>query len=226
MSPANVLNLQQEGIAAARAGNKSTAHRLLLKASKLDPKNKSVWLWLAVVAPSAAASVSYLREAQTLSPKNAQILAALQQAEKRLEREQTAVWHCPICETAASTAQEICPACQSVVSLSNHEALFNNPSPNSDKLLAAMTRLQERLEAQPSDVATRYKLALAHLNLGETAGGLEQLRAALTQQPDNSLIKTAVLTVEAHLPEQPAPETAPAEKAPIAPAWILSLIHI
>ena len=223
MSPANVLNLQQEGIAAARAGNKSTAHRLLLKASKLDPKNKSVWLWLAVVAPSAAASVSYLREAQTLSPKNAQILAALQQAEKRLEREQTAVWHCPICETAASTAQEICPACQSVVSLSNHEALFNNPSPNSDKLLAAMTRLQERLEAQPSDVATRYKLALAHLNLGETAGGLEQLRAALTQQPDNSLIKTAVLTVEAHLPEQPAPETAPAEKAPIAPAWICPL---
>ncbi|MEM7112570.1 MAG: response regulator [Chloroflexota bacterium] len=223
MSPANVLNLQQEGIAAARAGNKPTAHRLLLEASKNDPKNKSIWLWLAVVAPSAAESVSYLREALALSPGNAQIAAALQQAEKRLEREQTAVWHCPICETAASTAQETCPSCRAVVSLSNQEALFNNPSPNSEKLLAAMTRLQQRLEKQPNDVATRYKLALAHLNLGELAIGLEQLRAALVQQPDNSLIKTAVSTIEARLPKEPAPETVPAEETPVAPAWICPL---
>lgn len=230
MSPANVLSLQQDGIAAARAGNKSLAHRLLLEASKYDHKNKSVWLWLAVVAPSVETSVAYLREALALSPDNVQIVAALQQAEKRLAKQQTAVWHCPICQAGASTAQATCPSCHAVVSLANYDALLK-ATPDSGRVLAAMTRLQDQLEANENDVATRYKLALAHLNLGETAIGLQQLQAALRLQPENSLIKTAVATVETHLLPEPTPEpaaepiiSAPAPPAEPAPsAWICPL---
>lgn len=217
MLPANVLNLQQEGITAARAGNKPLAHRLLLEASEHTPKNKSVWLWLAVVAPTAEASVEYLREALAISPESPQILAALQQAEKRLAKQQeAAVWQCPLCETGSATAQERCSTCQAIVTLTNVDALLDNELTQSDKILAAITRLQACLEATPDDVATHYKLALAHLNLGETAVGLEQLRIAQQLQPNSTLLETAVKAIEERLQpkQQPVLE---------APAWICPL---
>jgi Flp pilus assembly protein TadD len=38
--------LRQQGIAAAKAGDKETARKLLLQSVKLDPKSEPAWTWL------------------------------------------------------------------------------------------------------------------------------------------------------------------------------------
>lgn len=205
MTTANVLNLQQDGIAAARAGNKPLARRLLLEASLYDANNKSVWLWLAVVATTPEETVSYLQKALALSPGNEQILAALRQAEGRLEQAETAVWHCPLCHAAAAEVQDRCPRCRAILTLSDFDALLDNPTVDNRLLQTAVSQLAQNLADDPNDVRTHFKLALAHLNLREAAVGLQHLQKAQQLQPENKFLQTAVADLQTRLQRQTPP---------------------
>ncbi|MCA9963581.1 MAG: response regulator [Anaerolineales bacterium] len=206
MTTANVLNLQQDGIAAARAGNKPLARRLLLEASLYDPNNKSVWLWLAVVATTPDETVKYLHRALALSPGNEQILAALRQAEGRLAQQQeTAVWHCPLCDAADTEAHDRCPRCRAVLTLTDFTVLLENHAVDNRRLQTAVSQLQQAVEHDPDDVRVHYKLALAHLNMRETALGLRHLQTAQRLQPDNKFLQTAVADLQAELQRQAPP---------------------
>lgn len=205
MTIANVLDLQQEGIAAARAGNKPLARRLLLEAGLYDPNNKSVWLWLAVVAPTPEETVSHLHKALALSPGNEQILAALRQAEGRLEQPPTAVWHCPLCEATAAEPQDRCPTCRAVLTLANLDALLQNQTADNRRLQTAVAQLSQAIATDANNVRAHYKLALVYLNLRETAAGLRHLQAAQRLQPDNTFLQTAVADLQSRLQRQAPP---------------------
>lgn len=209
MTTANVLTLQQDGIAAARAGNKPLARRLLLEASLYDPNNKSVWLWLAVVAVTPEETVSYLQKALALSPGNEQILTALRQAEERVAQTTTAVWHCPLCDAAAAEPQDRCPRCRAVLTLTDFDALLDNPSVDNRRVQTAVTQLTQTLATDADDPAktlrTHFKLALAHLNLRETAVGLQHLQTAQQLQPENKFLQTAVAELQTRLQRQAPP---------------------
>ncbi len=84
--------------AAARAGHKAEARRLLWAALQLEPDRADLWIWLAGVAPSPRAAMGYLARALTLEPHNRQAQAGLRWA-RRLAAE-----HRPLVTTPARPA--------------------------------------------------------------------------------------------------------------------------
>ncbi len=76
MSEIETVSLVQEGVALARAGDKSRARPLLRQAVELEPDNESAWLWLASVAESPQESLTILERVLALNPDNEQARSA------------------------------------------------------------------------------------------------------------------------------------------------------
>jgi hypothetical protein len=74
--------LLKQGIAAARAGDKSTARALLTQAARQQPQSEAAWLWLSAVLETPQGRAHCLRQVLELNPSNwtaQQGLAALEQ---------------------------------------------------------------------------------------------------------------------------------------------------
>jgi twitching motility two-component system response regulator PilG len=80
VSQAQAINLLKEGIAAARAGNKTLTRRLLTGVTDLEPGNEIAWLWLAGVAESPRTAVQCLERVLEINPANERARAALRPA--------------------------------------------------------------------------------------------------------------------------------------------------
>jgi twitching motility two-component system response regulator PilG len=72
--------LLQDGIAAAKEGDKASARTLLLKSAELDPHNEIPWLWLAYIADDAHQAIFYLKHVLEIDPLQEQARAGLRKA--------------------------------------------------------------------------------------------------------------------------------------------------
>ncbi len=80
------LVLLQEGIAAAKAGNKALARLLLLEATEQDPHSELGWLWLAGVAESPQEALDCLQRVLAINPANPHALKGLEWAKAQAAR--------------------------------------------------------------------------------------------------------------------------------------------
>jgi twitching motility two-component system response regulator PilG len=80
VSQTNAVSLVGEGSAAARAGHKDEARRLLREATELDPDNEAAWLWLASVSETPQEAVVCLETVLDINPDNRQARAGLKTA--------------------------------------------------------------------------------------------------------------------------------------------------
>jgi tetratricopeptide (TPR) repeat protein len=69
--------LRQQGITAAKAGNKEEARNLLQQSIRLEPNNEAAWLWLASVARDAEERRFCLEKLLEINPNNETALKAL-----------------------------------------------------------------------------------------------------------------------------------------------------
>ncbi|MBL8131221.1 MAG: tetratricopeptide repeat protein [Anaerolineae bacterium] len=70
--------LRQQGIRAAKAGQKDEARALLQQSLRLEPDNEAAWLWLASVANNNRERVFCLNKVLEISPNNETALRALE----------------------------------------------------------------------------------------------------------------------------------------------------
>lgn len=70
--------LRKQGIAAAKAGQKEEARRLLMQSLRLDPQNEAGWAWLASVARDAQERMRCLHRLLEINPDNEIGLQSLQ----------------------------------------------------------------------------------------------------------------------------------------------------
>lgn len=88
MSSEQAAQLRQQGIAAAKAGQKAQARDLLRQSLRLDPRSESAWIWLMSVAADARERLLYLHKLIELNPENEVALKTLQSL--NMTREQLA----------------------------------------------------------------------------------------------------------------------------------------
>lgn len=79
MSTDRAKQLRQQGIAAAKAGDKEQARQLLQQSIRLEPNSEPAWLWLASVARDQRERVFCLRRILEINPANEQAIKALRQ---------------------------------------------------------------------------------------------------------------------------------------------------
>lgn len=70
----------QEGIDAAKSGDKALARSLLLRAVEHDSNDETGWLWLAYLAENLSKAVYYLRRVLEINPRNDRARASLNKA--------------------------------------------------------------------------------------------------------------------------------------------------
>jgi hypothetical protein len=63
-------SLLAQGIAAARAGDKSTARQLLTQVIQQDPRSEAAWLWLSSVLDTPQGRTHCLRQVLAINPRN------------------------------------------------------------------------------------------------------------------------------------------------------------
>ncbi|MCA9998301.1 MAG: hypothetical protein KDE56_21210 [Anaerolineales bacterium] len=93
--------LVQQARAAIEAGEKQKARHLLQQAVAQQPDDYAIWLWLASVAPSPAASMEYVQQAEALNPAHPTVVKARVWAQRRLEK--TRVTAVAVATTAMAT---------------------------------------------------------------------------------------------------------------------------
>lgn len=66
-----------QGVEAAKAGDRGTARRLLEEVVEQDDRNELAWIWLATVATGAAERREYLKKVLSINPRNQRAREAL-----------------------------------------------------------------------------------------------------------------------------------------------------
>ncbi|MCU0481291.1 MAG: hypothetical protein MUE54_08775 [Anaerolineae bacterium] len=83
MSSANVDAMVREAKRAIRAGNKSEAQTLLLKATELDQSNEQAWMWLSAVVETVEDQMICLENVLQINPSNADAKRGLELLRKK-----------------------------------------------------------------------------------------------------------------------------------------------
>lgn len=80
----SIVSLLQEGVAAARAGQRERARALLVRVTETEPDNATAWLWLSGVVETPSEAVACLERAVAVEPENIKTQQALNTARRRL----------------------------------------------------------------------------------------------------------------------------------------------
>src|SRR5215210_638691 len=78
-----MIDLLQQGIAAARAGQREQARALLMQVVEVDERNEQAWLWLAGVVDTPEDIRTCLQNVLDLNPANQQAQQGLAWVEQR-----------------------------------------------------------------------------------------------------------------------------------------------
>ena len=79
MTLSEALTLLQEGITAAKGGQKTEARELFMRVIELDDRNESAWLWLSSVVDEIDDQIVCLENVLTINPKNSAAERGLRQ---------------------------------------------------------------------------------------------------------------------------------------------------
>ena len=82
----NYESLVQDGIGAARAGNRALARRLLERAALMNGADSRIWLWLSSTTDDPAEQASYLERAVAADPSNAAARRGLVMLSEKLDK--------------------------------------------------------------------------------------------------------------------------------------------
>lgn len=105
MSSDRARELRKQGIAAAKAGQKDEARKLLQQALKLEPRNEAAWLWLLSVARDQRERMFFLNRLLEINPSNDMALQSLQSLGLTREQLSEQVASMPAQQPAAKPAQ-------------------------------------------------------------------------------------------------------------------------
>jgi tetratricopeptide (TPR) repeat protein len=103
-------NLLQQGIAAAKAGRKEEARRLLLQVIERDERNEQAWLWLSGVVDSPQEKLTCLQNVLDINPENTVARAGAQWLEEQLPASGPTE-RCPRCGAPTTQAETECAQC-------------------------------------------------------------------------------------------------------------------
>lgn len=186
MSEPKALGLLRQGIAAARAGEKAEARRLLRSSAELNGNNDTVWLWLAIVAESPQKRIESLKRALDINPSNKRIHQMLKQMKVKYTPAEKS-WKCPLCMQPAAKPVNPCPNCRAVLNIHDVDEVLASEA-DKEKMQRAIKGYLKVL-GQGVDFGAHMNLALAYLNMQQIDEAITHLKGAIIRQPNDRMLK-------------------------------------
>ena len=106
-----------------------------------------------------------------------------------------AAWNCPFCEQPAEAQPRRCPQCHAAVHLAAADMITRPENLDEPSLRRALDRWRSALEKEPS-AGAHVALALAHLNLNESAQALVHLRQACGLRSNDHELQEALQAIK------------------------------
>lgn len=204
--------LLQEGVNAAKNGDKEKARALLRELTELDSNCELAWLWLATLAKDIEEATQHTLRVLRINPDNerakawieklqpspaamdASSVSALNASATSITILSSSTWNCPLCGTEALSATTRCAHCRAVVSLTSLDELLNNAEVDRTLVQKAVQRLDREVKAagEQAEYHPLFNLGLAYLNLGHIDEGTKFLRQAAELKLKDEHLKAQV----------------------------------
>lgn len=189
--------LRDEGIAAAKAGSRRRARRLLESSIELADGKEDSWLWLAAVAETKEERRRCLLRVLAIDPRHRHALALLDLPELRQEQrpadraqEEQAVApstrRCPLCRGVGFGGVR-CSWCRAHFDLADLKALVRNPEVDREMVGSGVRRLVG-LPGGADNFDAQLALGLGFLNLGQVDEAIAPLERASRLVPGDALL--------------------------------------
>ncbi|MEM1206079.1 MAG: hypothetical protein AAGN66_22810 [Acidobacteriota bacterium] len=187
------------GIAAAIAGDRLRARRLLWRAAVTEPHNELAWLWLAKVSENTAEYEHALARAVVANPQNrkARMSLEISQADWRDPARPWPNGRCPFCHVSFAEEPRECVRCGAILSLEDPEVFLEPLEVDRTWVRGFVDRATG--EDGPSGPEHHRTLGLAYLNLGDLTEALAQLRCVADWMPEDLVVHRAVVTLATSL---------------------------
>lgn len=219
-----VASLLQQGIAAARAGRRQEARRMLLRVLEADERNEVAWLWLSGVVDSPADQRVCLENVLTINPGNAHAQKGLQVLDRRAAANASTQERCPHCHEPVPQAGRTCPHCgQALVVVcpgcGDYVEVEETACPHCGQPLGdfrdraqyylglaeayAHQRRNELIaeataraqEAAEDDPQVPARAGALYEEIGDTEAAIVAYRQGLKRHPDSSLLHARLATI-------------------------------
>ncbi len=215
----NILN---QGIAAAKNGDRENARQLLMQATELDSLSEDAWMWLASISDYPEELVAFLNNVLTVNPANDRAKKWLAETEALLssstaqsenfdldldaveassafesispERRATHVANCPFCADENDAASIQCKTCRATLSLSDIDNFFSN-TPDRALIHEALAEMASEWDLNDLNEKELMAVGLGHLNLRNFDDGLRYLRELLDRSPNNVILSGQLNTL-------------------------------
>ncbi len=185
----------QAGVAEVRDGDRAKARRYLAKATELDPRQETAWLWRAKAAEAPEEAVACLRRALEINPHNERARAGLEWHQASAAAPS---WTCPLCQVRAAKPAKSCPSCNALLVLADLPTWRSRPPLRAELVRQAEARYLPAVRTKPDAVA-HFALALAYLNGGAFDKALKHLREAARLRPADVALSRQVEAIERQL---------------------------
>lgn len=209
-----LIDLLEQGIAAARAGDAAAARQRLLAAIGQKPEDEIPWLWLSWITPDPEEAAWYLRHVLTINPDHRQARERLAHLENGVRP--AVAWRCPFCGRSAGEQPSRCPGCRALFSGTEIESWLALP-PADRPLVRATAAYLESPVARTGRPLWHWTLGIAHLNLGNFPRALPHLRSAGGLSPGNGAVSGLADKLESWLRREgaSAPAISPSLTSPV-----------
>ena len=189
--------LRDEGIAAAKAGSRRRARRLLESSLELAEHKEDSWLWLAAVAETKEERRRCLLRVLAIDPRHRHALALLDLPELRqeprsaegAEGEPAAApppRRCPLCRGVGFSGVR-CSWCRALFDLADLKALVKNAEVDREMVGTGLRRLAG-LPGGADNFDAQLALGLGFLNLGRVDEAIPALERANRLAPGDALL--------------------------------------
>jgi twitching motility two-component system response regulator PilG len=205
----------QEGVAAAKAGDRERARALLSQAATDDPYNDIVWLWLASVQDDPGQVVVALDRVLLLRPDYE--AAARWRFRVQKQMDDTAPWLCPLCDELVERETSRCTGCDSLLEGKDLEALVGSVRTGGARLRDVIDGIA-RGDSSARDPDAQLRLGVARLALGELDQALGHFEAAQSLRVDGADLSGLVTPLRERMATaRPMGEAVATEAAPKKP---------
>jgi CheY-like chemotaxis protein len=183
--PAEAKSMHNQGIKAAQAGNRPLARMSLQRATEIDPRNESAWLWLASISEYPEELLGFLNHVLDVNPEN-----------KRANEWKTAT-HSLLSKTFVQRGIDACDENQKVLASECFQTALEYNDRNatayiwlaslSESTVLRIATLEKALAIEPDNEAALAALTAARTEIEKT--GLAEAKTAAVAGDNSEAIR-------------------------------------
>jgi twitching motility two-component system response regulator PilG len=194
-------DLLYQAIRRAENNQFKAAQQILATLLKSEGRNAKGWLWYGRVAPVMKTALTALKNAHLVAPADQEIAAELKKLQSATAlgfKETEVIGHCVFCWAPIREGDRACHFCRGHQVITD-KAFVEKAGAEPALIEEAFQRYTKIVLLDKTNHEAHFRLAMAHINLGQWDEALDQLYKTRNLDPENSFYQNQLKTLLDHM---------------------------